>query len=277
MRASGAWVSIRVHPGSNRDAVLAALFESGAQGVQELDDNLLTHVQGEPAAEALICAILAASPDARVDSVPLVDVDWAETWKRNVRVQNVGNLIIAPPWLADEFDGARTIVIEPAMAFGTGDHASTRGVMRLMQSVVHAGDRVADLGAGSAVLSIAAAKLGARYAAAVEIDADAIGNAQENVRRSGAGEQVVVIEGDAGRLLPLVAPVRVVLANIISSVLVELLPVIASALEADGRAILGGMLVSERQEMIDAFTSAGWRVENEDSEDGWWSTTIARR
>ena len=222
MTTSGAWVSIRVHPGSNRDGVLAALFESGAQGVQELGDNLLTHVKGEAAAESLIGAILVASPDARIDSVPLAEVDWAERWKRSVRAQTIGNLIIAPPWMAEEFDPARTIVIEPAMAFGTGEHASTRGVMRLMQSVVRPGDRVADLGAGSAVLSIAAAKLGARYVAAIEIDPDAIGNAQENVRRSGVADQVVVIEGDATTLLALVAPVRVITANIISSILIDL-------------------------------------------------------
>jgi ribosomal protein L11 methyltransferase len=277
VRPSGAWVSIRVHPGSNRDAVLAALFESGAQGVQELGDNLVTHVQGEPTAEAVICAILAASPDARVDSVPLVEIDWAEQWKRSVRVQTIGDLIIAPPWLADEFDPARTVIIEPAMAFGTGEHATTRGMLRLMQGIVRSGDRVADLGAGSAVLSIAAAKLGARYVAAIEIDADAIGNAEENVRRSGAEGQVVVIEGDAATLLPLVGPVRVVLGNIISCALIDLLPAMAAALDADGHAILGGILTGERQEMVDALAHGGWRIENEDTEDGWWSTTIARR
>ena len=90
MNAQRAWVSIRVHPGSEREAVLATLFESGAQGVQELDDNLLTHVQGEAAAEALIGAILAVSPNARVDCYPLVDVDWSERWKSGIRAQHVG-------------------------------------------------------------------------------------------------------------------------------------------------------------------------------------------
>ena len=132
----------------------------------------------------------------------------------------VGNLVIAPPWLAGEFDPHTTIVVDPAMAFGTGEHPTTRGVMRLMQGVVKSGDVVADLGAGSAVLSIAAAKLGARRVTAIEIDPDSIGNAEENVRVNGVGAIVEVIEGDATTLLPLLAPVRVVLANIISSVLI---------------------------------------------------------
>jgi ribosomal protein L11 methyltransferase len=211
-----------------------------------------------------------------VDAFPLQNVDWTEEWKRGIGVRALGNLTIAPPWLATDLDLARTIVIEPAMAFGTGEHASTRGSIRLLQSVVRPGDRVADLGAGSAILSIAASKLGARHVAAIEIDPDAIGNANENVRRNGVAETVTIIEGDASVLLPLVAPVRVVLANIISSVLIELLPTIAFALEPDGRAILSGILVDERESMSNAFASGGWRIENEDSEDGWWSTTIAR-
>jgi ribosomal protein L11 methylase PrmA len=77
-------------------------------------------------------------------------------------------------------------VIDPGMAFGTGDHPTTRGVVRLMQGAVRPGDLVADLGAGSAVLSIAAIKLGAARAAAIEFDPDAIGNAEENVARNGA-------------------------------------------------------------------------------------------
>src|SRR6185312_7241181 len=118
-----------------------------------------------------------------------------------------------------------------------------------MQSVIRGGERVADLGAGSAVLSIAAAKLGAAHVAAIEIDPDAIGNAEENVRCNGVADQVRVIEGDAATLLPLVAPVQVVLANIISSVLTELLPAISLALADEGCAILSGILVAEREDM----------------------------
>jgi len=275
--AERAWVSIRVHPGSNREAVLATLFESGAQGVQEIGDNFLTHVQGEHTAEALVHAILAASRDARVDCCPLVETDWSERWKSSVRAQQVGRLTVAPPWLADDSDADRTIVIEPAMAFGTGEHATTRSALRLLQAVIRPGDRVADLGAGSAVLSIGAAKLGARYVAAIEIDPDAIGNAEENVRRNGVSDRVTVIEGDAAVLLPLVAPVRVITANILSSVVIDLLPAMATAIAPDGRAILSGILASEQQRMLTAFTEQGWRVESEHTEDEWWSTTIARR
>jgi ribosomal protein L11 methyltransferase len=271
------WVTVRVVPGERRDDVMAALFDAGAQGVQELEDALITHVPDQDIANAIVCAVLAVGDDVRVETEPLPDVDWSEQWKRSIRAQELGALTVVPPWLADGRDPARTVVIEPAMAFGTGEHATTRGVVRLMQRVLHGGERVADLGAGSAVLAIAAIKLGAANAAAIEIDPDAIGNGEENVRRNGVEDRVRIIEGDATTLLPLVAPVNLVLANIISSVLTELLPAISLALTDDGRAILSGILLAERPEMLRTLSQTGWRIVDEDTEDAWWSATIDRR
>lgn len=277
MSESAGWITVRVVPGAERDRVAAALFDAGAQGLQDLGDAFVTHAPGQEAADALVCAALAASSDARVETAPLENVDWSERWKESIHAHRVGLLTIAPPWLADGLNPATTIVIEPEMAFGTGEHATTRGVIRLIQPIIREGDRVADLGAGSAVLAIAAAKLGAAHVAAIEIDHDAIANAEENVRRNGVAERVAVIEGDAQQLLPLVAPVRVVTANIISSVLLALLPTIARALAPDGRAVLSGILTSERDEMCRALHVGGWVVEAEDEEDAWWSATIALR
>jgi ribosomal protein L11 methyltransferase len=266
-----------VHPGAYPDAVMAALFEAGAQGVQEIAGTFVTHVASERVANDLLCAALAASPDARVETEPLPDIDWTERWKQGIRVQPLGSLTVAPPWLAAGLDPSSTIIIEPAMAFGTGEHATTRGVVRLMQRVIRPGMRVADLGAGSAVLAIAAAKLGAASVAAIEIDPDAIGNAQENVDRNGVADRVRVIEGEASILLPLVAPIDIVLANIISSVLIDLLPALALALGQGAHAILSGMLFAERDDMLRAFEDSGWTVIGEDHEDAWWSATIVRR
>jgi len=277
MSRRGDWITVKVHPGANRDAVMGALFAAGAQGIQELAGAFITHVDGADAANDLLRAAVAASPDARVETEPLPDVDWTEQWKHSIRVQSLGTLNVAPPWLVGDLDPAKTIVIDPGMAFGTGEHATTRGVVRLMQKIIRPGVRVADLGAGSAVLAIAAAKLGAGQVAAIEIDPDAIGNAEENVERNGVASHVRVIEGDAAALLPLVAPVDIILANIISSVLLDLLPSLAFALGDGGHAILSGILFTEREDMVRALEDSGWRIVDEDHEDAWWSTTIARR
>ena len=274
--ASDHWLSVRVRPGSQRDAVVAALFRLGAQGIEEVGDQLVTLLADAHLADDVTCAVLAASPDARVETEPAPRVDWSERWKSALHAHVLGSLVIAPPWLAQDADASRTVVIDPGMAFGTGEHATTRGVIRLLPSILRDGDRVADLGAGSAILSIAAVKLGARHSFAIEVDPDAIGNAEENVARNGVADRVTVLEGDASLLLPLVAPVDVVLANIISSVLVQLLAPIASALAPRGHAILSGILREERSDMLTALDTGGWRVEREDLEDIWWTVAIAR-
>ena len=271
------WLSVRVRPGSQRDAVVAALFKLGAQGIQEVGDQLVTLLADESMADDVTCAVLAASPDARIETEPTPRVDWSERWKSSLRAHDLGPLVVAPPWLASETEASRTVVIDPGMAFGTGEHPTTRGVIRLLPAFLRGGDRVADLGAGSAILSIAAVKLGARHSFAIELDPDAIGNAEENVARNGVGDGVTVLQGDATLLLPLVAPVDVVLANIISSVLLQILPSIASALAPNGHAILSGILREERSEMLAALDAGGWRVEREDIEDIWWTVAIARR
>lgn len=271
------WISLSVRPTAGAaEAVSAALFASGAQGLQEVGDRLVTQFESAAEIDAASAAVRGADPAAEVESEPLPDVDWSLEWRRGVRAHRLGPLTVTPPWLADEHPADSRIVINPGMAFGTGEHATTRGVVRLLPRALREGDRVADLGAGSAVLSIAAALLGAGWVAAIELDPDAIGDAEENVRVNGVADRVQVIEGDASVLLPLVAPVRVVLANIISSVLIQLLPTIAAGLAADGRAILSGILREERAMMLDALAAGGWTVEAEDEEDGWWSVLIAR-
>ena len=258
------WLAVRVSAGAAREAALAALFELGSQGVEEVGDELVTHFPRDVAADAVIEAVQRAAPGSTVETSRVAHVDWSEQWKQGVGAHDLGTLAIVPPWLAEGRDPACTVVIEPEMAFGTGEHETTRGVVRLLPATIRPGDRVADLGAGSAVLAIAAAKLGAGRVAAIEIDRDAIANARENVERNGVAGIVTVLEGDAAVLLPLVAPVRVVLGNILSSVLLQLLPAIRSALSADGEAILSGILVEERGAMLEAFANDHLRVVAED-------------
>ena len=271
------WLAVRVAgaSGTTRDAIAAALIEAGAACVQEERQDLLTYLPDDAPLNEVRGAVASdagAVLELREASAAEIDRPWPST----VSVSRAGRFVVAPPWLAPTpTDDDILIVIDPAMAFGTGEHPSTRGVLRLMPVVVRPGDRVADLGAGSAVLAIAAAKLGASRVAAIEMDPDAIGNAEDNVRVNAVADRVVVIQGDAQALLPHVAPVRVVLANIISSVLVPLLPAIRASLARRGVAIFSGILLEERQAFVLALANEGWRVEAEDIEDAWW-TAAAR-
>ena len=269
------WLAVRVEPSGDAQPVIDALFAAGAQGIQEQGAAILTHFPPGSDIAVVEQAVRAADEGALVSSEPAPEVDWSE-WRASVSAHKLGQLTISPPWLSDNSD-PMTVTIEPAMAFGTGEHATTRGVVRLMQKLPGMPVTVADLGAGSAVLAICAAKLGASRVAAIELDQDAIGNAEENVARNGVADTVRVIQGDAAILLPLIAPVGLILANIISSVLLELLPLIRESLSTDGHAILSGILEEERGTMSDAILRNGLTIESEDLEEGWWSVMIARQ
>jgi ribosomal protein L11 methyltransferase len=253
--------------------VMSALFAAGSQGVHEDGEALVTHFPPASDTAGVLAAIRAADPSAAVTVSDVPAVDWS-AYHARVDAHRVGQLVVTPPWRASEFDPARTIVIDPAMAFGTGEHPTTRGMLRLMQLVVQPGDTVADLGAGSAVLSIAAVKLGATRVAAIEIDDGAEGSALENIRVNGVESSIRYLVGDATVLLALVAPVRVILANIVSSVLMELLPAMAHSLSANGTAILSGILVEERELMARAIERVGMRIERDDVEGDWLSLLV---
>lgn len=278
MREASLWTSVRARPGvadnASRSACLAALFAAGAQGVHEDGASLVTHFPPGFDLASVHHALTEADECVTIETAMVPDIDWSEAWKSRIVAHQLGSLTVAPPWMAREFEPAHCIVIDPGMAFGTGDHATTRGVIRLLPSVLKSGDVVADLGAGSAILAIAAAKLGASRVYAIELDGDAIPDANQNVVRNGVATTVHVFEGDAASLLPLVAPVRLVVANIISSVLIELLPLIGGALTEDGEAILSGILREEREAMMKSLTDNGWVVTSQDAEDIWWTVAV---
>ena len=256
---------------------MAALFATGAQGVHEDGLSLVTSFPGAHDARAAATAVQAVDPDAICHVSEAASIDWSVAWREHAKVVSSGRLTIAPPWLASGLDPSTTIVIDPGMAFGTGDHASTRGAILLMQDAVRPGTMVADLGSGSAVLSIAAAKLGAARVWAIEVDPEAQENAAENVARNDVSDIVHLFEGDASVFLPLVAPVDVVVANIISSVIIDLLPSIADALSPGGNAVLAGILDSEHHLIVEALQGDDWKLVKTHVEEDWWTALAQRR
>lgn len=270
------WQGLRIQPSAAPDAIIQALFDAGAIAVQEDADGVVTHFPPETDIGKIRRRLSAADPGAAITLFDTPDIR-IDALHGTVSVQRLGKITVAPPWESAAINDPGLVVINPAMGFGTGEHPTTRGVIRLIQEVMQVGDTVADLGAGSAVLSIAAARLGASRVYAIENDAEAIGNAEENVRGNRVGNVVSVLEGDAAAILPLVGPVSLVLANIISSVLMELMPVIHSGTEAGGHAILSGILNAERDQVADRAKSAGFTPVAEDAEGEWWSVLLRRR
>lgn len=269
------WTAIHIRFASDPAAVARTLFAFGAEGIQELGPEIVTHMRS-PDLVTLKRAVAMVDDDAEVVSWPTPDVDWTVAWRAHLKPHRVGAMVVTPPWFADDFTKAERIVIEPGMAFGTGDHETTRGALRLLPSTLHRGDVVADLGSGSGVLGIAAAKLGARHVYGIENDPDAAGNAATNIDLNEVSGAVTMMQGDAFQLLPLVAPVQLVLANIVTPVLLQLLPLIAAAVGDGGRAILSGILADESHRIRSALRDGAWAITSSDEEGLWWSVATVR-
>lgn len=270
------WIALRVDAGRRRQAVIETLLAGGAGAVQEDGETLVTHFEGERAAQAQADSVRRLVPGAVCTLEAVTETDWSSAWRATRVPVTVGTLTIAPPWMAGGLPVDRTVVIDAGMAFGTADHASTRGPLRLLQRVEPPARHVADCGAGTGVLSIAAAKLGAERVYAIELDPEALGDATANIERNGVASRVHLLEGDAHIVLPLIAPVELVIANILSSVIVTLLVAMARSLRPTGSAIVAGVQADERDALCARLARDGWRSLDEDLEDGWWSARIAR-
>lgn len=200
--------------------------------------------------------------------------DPAVTWRRLDRDAWAARL--GPP-PAPVRVGDLVIRLDPSTAFGTAEHPTTRSSLRLLEGLVARGDRVLDVGAGSAILSIAAVLLGARRADALEADPLACEAARRNVRLNDlAGRvrvrQTHVVPGSLGRR----SRYDGVIANLEAEILRPLIADLAGAASAGGWVVLSGALRSERDAIVETAESAGLRLEVEGVDDGWWTGCLSR-
>lgn len=286
---TGAWLRVSVESPSDELAGLLAegLLACGGTAIEEAGGRLISYVDAGADPDARMKEIeqqLAAvpgvdPPDLTFEQVP--EQDWLALWRSGLEPRRIGPRIVVSPTWSDVDPAAHELLIriDPQMAFGTGEHASTRGVLRLMQDVVEPGSRLLDVGSGSAILAIAAAKIGAARVTAVEADDDAMPNAAENVAANDVADQVdLVCDLVDDRFLAARggAAFDGILANVLSGVLLPLLPAFHRSLAVGGWAILSGILVEEADAMRAAATAAGFTVEAEDAEEQWWSVRLRR-
>jgi ribosomal protein L11 methyltransferase len=282
------WIRISASSPSAEAGLLAeGLLACGGSAIEENGDTLVTYilsVEDPSAASERIREVLQAilGTDAiELDADEVPDQDWLAVWRSGLEPRRVGARIIVSPTWSDVDAGPDDLVIriDPQMAFGTGEHASTRGVLRLMQQVDLSEARLLDVGSGSAILSIAGALLGAQHVVAVESDPEAMPNALENVERSGATERITLLcahVDDAFLDAYGGGAFDGIVANVLSSVLLPLLPAFHRALAVGGWAILSGILVEEADTVRAAAENGGFAVEAEDVEEQWWSVTLRR-
>ena len=229
-----------------------------------------------------ITARLATLPfDVETRERTIREEDWAQSWKEFFQVERVGRrLVIRPTW-RDYTPQPDDLVLDldPGMAFGTGQHATTRLCLRLLEDFVKPGVEALDLGCGSGILSLAAAKLGCARVLALDILPVAVEATRANAEANGVAATVEAELGSLGEAWPSVSTVPafdLIVANINASIIAQLAPAIAAGLRPGG-VFLGSGIIEERiDEPLLALAAAGLRIEDILAE-GDWRATVARR
>lgn len=193
--------------------------------------------------------------------------NWNEIWEATVRPIRVPPFLVRPSWAPAE-EGLHDIVVDPKMSFGTGHHETTRLMLDYIPEFVSKGSTVLDLGTGTGVLAIAAARLGASRVLAVDNDPWSVENAKENVAANQVNGAVSVSEGT---LEDVVEAVDVLLANINTGVLLACIPQFAGNLEDGGVVVLSGMLERDVSTIVESLEANGFSVLRRLGEGEWWS------
>jgi len=231
----------------------------------ETDDLEQQRSRLEAGLDEIRAAGLGAVDPARFSWVQ--EEDWAHAWKAYFRPTRVGDrLVVVPTW--EDYTpaaGEIPLYLDPGMAFGTGTHATTALCLRWMEELVQPGSRVIDVGTGSGILAVAAKRLGAAEVVAIDIDPVAVETAEQNARQNGVEVDVrratldQVPEGDAD----------LIVANIIASVIVDILPDVASRLKPGGRFLASGIIAGRKEAVTEAITDAWLLPAGVREQDGW--------
>ncbi len=266
-----------------RDSLIRRLVDAGCLGVIEKDDAIIAYfpenidIKSITNDLSLLIALFDKSGrthDVAFTHALIPDQDWNASWKKGFHPIDVGKrFTILPPW-EEKRDGRINLIIDPAMAFGTGHHETTRSCLVLMEkySAKSGEELFLDLGAGTGILAIAATSLGCRRVIALDTDPLAV----EASRKNAELNQAKGVEIREGSIESLNETFDFIAANLISGVLVQLAPALAARLKPGGIAVLSGILSGQDGEVIAAMTQAGLSLIERYCDGKWISLAVSR-
>jgi ribosomal protein L11 methyltransferase len=262
------------------DRLMAALDDEGPTAVEERASGVAVFFSTNERRDRALALARDFAPEASVTSVSVSDDAWAERSQASLTAIRVGRVVVAPPGARADAS-SRTddlfITIVPSMGFGTGHHASTRLCLRLLQPWRPSASSVLDVGTGSGVLAIAAWRLGATRVVGIDVDADALTSARENIELNGAGMGVELHRADLAHAADqLGGRFDLVLANLTGAVLERVATALGSLLTQGGSLIVSGFQVDEQNDVVRAFERSALAVSDRAVEDGWVALRIVR-
>ena len=216
--------------------------------------------------------------DGKVEIIGVSEEDWANSWKAYYKPIHIGKkIVIVPAWEKYEEQPGEIIVrMDPGMAFGTGTHETTRLVIELLEAYTKKGARVLDVGCGSGILAICAAKLGAAACKAYDIDPVAVRVARENIKDS--GEQNVSC--DVSDLLKQVdlsgGKYDLICANIVADIIIRMAPDVGDYMKDDAVLLASGIITERAEEVVEALAANGLRVTERLDDNGWCALVVQK-
>ena len=239
-----------------------------------MDDALEGKLQNLAARLAALTANGVDKGAGTVSWRAVADEDWSETWKEFFHTEKIGERTVIKPTWEDYEAKAEEIVVEldPGAAFGTGQHTTTALCIRALETLVKPGMTVFDVGTGSGVLSIVAAKLGAGRVEAVDFDPVAVRIAAENVRQNGVAN--VVRTGQSDLLKSVEGKADLIIANIIADIIVRLFGEVKESLAAGALMLLSGIIEDRLHDVTKAAARHGFHVERIEEEKGWAAVIV---
>lgn len=211
--------------------------------------------------------------DTRPNLVTVGEVseeDWATSWKKYYKpVRITDTLVITPTWeeVPDLKDQDIVIELDPGMAFGTGTHPTTVLCLKALEGLIAPGDDVLDVGTGSGVLSIAAAKWGATKVLALDLDEVAVKSAESNIKLNNADDIVKVKQNDL--VQSIYGPFQVIVANILAEIVVKLIEDAVRLLVLDGHLVLSGIIQKKQGMVEEALANSHLTIIDVKQEDDW--------